>query len=53
MAAMDKAIKMAFVNFTKEKYPDEPERILNRADELFPVLFAKAPDIGGKENLMS
>ncbi len=53
MAAMDKAIKKAFVNYTREKYPDEAERIITRADELFPILFAKAPDIGGKENLMA
>ena len=53
MAAMDKTIKKAFVNYTREKYPDEAERIITRADELFPILFAKAPDIGGKENLMA
>ena len=51
--AMDKAVKKAFVRYTKKKYPDEAERIIKRADELFPKLYAKAPDIGGAENLMA
>ena len=51
--AMDKAAKKAFVRYTKKKYPDEAERIIKRADELFPKLYAKAPDIGGSENLMA
>lgn len=53
MADMDKAVKKAFIRYTKEHFPDEAERIIQKADELFPVLYAKAPDIGGKENLMS
>ena len=51
--AMDKAVKKAFIRYTKKKYPDESERIIKRADELFPQLYAKAPDIGGSENLMA
>ena len=51
--AMDKAVKKAFIRYTKKKYPDEAERIIKRADELFPKLYAKAPDIGGAENLMA
>ena len=51
--AMDKAVKKAFIRYTKKKYPDEAERIIKRADELFPKLYAKAPDIGGSENLMA
>ena len=50
---MDKAVKKAFIRYTKKKYPDEAERIIKRADELFPKLYAKAPDIGGSENLMA
>lgn len=53
MAAMDKVIKKAFIQYTKEHYPEEAEAIIHRAEELFPVLYAKAPDIGGKENLMA
>ena len=53
MAAMDKAIKKAFIRYTRKHYPDEAEQIIQRAEALFPVLYAKAPDIGGRENLMS
>ena len=53
MAAMDKAIKRAFIRYTKEHYPDEANQIIQKAEALFPVLHAKAPDIGGRENLMS
>lgn len=53
MAAMDKAIKKAFIKYTKKHYPDEAEKIIQGAEERFPVLHAKAPDIGGRENLMS
>lgn len=51
--AMDKAVKKAFIRYTKKKYPDESEQIIKRADALFPELYAKAPDIGGSENLMA
>lgn len=53
MAAMDKAIKKGFIRYTKKHYPEEAKEIIRKAEELFPVLYAKAPDIGGKENLMS
>jgi len=53
MAAMDKAIKKEFIRYTKRHYPEEAKKIIRKAEELFPVLYAKAPDIGGKENLMS
>ena len=53
MAAMDKAIKKEFIRYTKKHYPEEAKEIIRKAEELFPVLYAKAPDIGGKENLMS
>ena len=48
MAAMDKAIKREFIRYTKKHYPDEAEKIIRRAEKMFPVLYAKAPDIGGK-----
>ena len=32
---------------------DFADQIIRKADELFPELYAKAPDIGGKENLMA
>ena len=48
-----KMIKKGFVRYTKERFPEEAETILRRAEELFPVLYAKAPDIGGAENHMA
>ena len=53
MASMANSFKKAFIRYTKKHYPDEAAEIIRKADELFPVLFAKAPDIGGKENLMA
>ena len=46
-------IKKGFVRYTRERYPEEAEAIVRRAEELYPVLHAKAPDIGGAENLMA
>ena len=51
--AMDKSVKKAFIRYTKRKYPGESDRIIKKADELFPELYAKAPDIGGSENMMA
>ena len=53
MAAIDKAIKKEFIKYTKEHFPEEAEKIIKRADEIYPILHAKAPDIGGKDNMMS
>ncbi|MBE7069730.1 MAG: hypothetical protein E7386_04450 [Ruminococcaceae bacterium] len=53
MASMANSFKKAFIRYTKKHYPDEAAEIIRKADDLFPVLFAKAPDIGGKENLMA
>ena len=50
---MVRIIKRAFDQYAGERYPDEAETIIRRADELFPVLRAKAPDIGGAENDMA
>ena len=46
-------IQKGFVRYTKERYPKEADVILRRAEELYPILHAKAPDIGGAENLMA
>ena len=46
-------IKKGFVRYAHERYPEEAEAIVRRAEELYPVLHAKAPDIGGAENLMA
>ncbi len=51
--AIDKSVKKAFIRYTKKKYPGEADRIIKKADELFPKLYAKAPDIGGSENMMA
>ena len=51
--AIDRSVKKAFIRYTKKKYPGEAEGIIKKADELFPELYAKAPDIGGSENLMA
>ncbi len=48
-----KMIKKELIRYTKEHYPDEAETIIRKAEELFPVLSSKAPDIGGAENRMS
>ncbi len=46
-------IKKGFIRYVKERYPEEAEAIIRRADELYPLLHAKAPDIGGAENQMA
>ena len=32
--AMDKAVKKAFIRYTKKKYPDESERIIKKGSSL-------------------
>ncbi|MBO4835705.1 MAG: L-2-amino-thiazoline-4-carboxylic acid hydrolase [Oscillospiraceae bacterium] len=53
MAGLEKTVKKAFIRYTKKHYPQEAERIIERAEELFPTLYSKAPFIGGEENLMA
>ena len=53
MAGLEKTVKKAFVRYTKKHYPQEAKRIIEKAEELFPTLYSKAPFIGGKENLMA
>ena len=53
MAGLEKKVKKAFIRYTKKHYPHEADSIIQRADELFPELYSKAPFIGGKENLMA
>lgn len=50
---MVRMIKKGFISYTKKHYPTEAKSISQKADEHFPVLYAKAQDIGGKKNLMS
>ena len=53
MAGLEKTVKKAFIRYTKKHYPQEAKRIIEKAEELFPTLYSKAPFIGGKENLMA
>ena len=53
MAAMIHVFKRGLNRYAKARYPGEAKQIIRKAGELFPVLRAKAPDIGGKENLMA
>jgi hypothetical protein len=53
MDAKVKMIKKGFVRYVKKRFPDEAAEIIRKAEELFPELYAKAPDIGGRENIMS
>ena len=41
MAAMTNTVKKGFVRYAREHYPEDAERIIRKADELFPVLYAK------------
>ncbi|MDO4845144.1 MAG: L-2-amino-thiazoline-4-carboxylic acid hydrolase [Oscillospiraceae bacterium] len=53
MADKVRMIKKGFLHYVKTCYPEKAGTLIRKADELFPVLYAKAPDIGGTENLMS
>lgn len=53
MGKLDQTIKKGFISYTKRHFPKDAKEIIKRAEELFPVLYAKAPDIGGAENMMS
>ena len=46
-------IRKAFVSYAKDRFPDEANDIIRRADGMYPLLHGKAPDIGGDENLMA
>lgn len=53
MSKMGQAVKNAFIKYTKEHCPDDAVQIIERAEKLFPEMYAKAPYIGGDENRMS
>ena len=53
MNAKVKMIRKGFIQYVKRHYPGEADAIIRKADEWFPVLAAKAPDIGGEENRMA
>ena len=46
-------IKKAIVKYLRKNYPGEAKAITEKAEKLYPELYAKAPYIGGRENLMS
>lgn len=50
---LNQTVKKAFRKYTKKQYPKEADQIIQKAEELFPVYYAKAPYIGGKENRMA
>jgi len=53
MASLVKTVKKGLIRYTRNHFPDDADSIIKRADELYPELYAKAPDIGGKENRMA
>lgn len=53
MASLVKTVKKGLIRYTRKHFPDDADSIIKSADELYPELYAKAPDIGGKENRMA
>ncbi len=50
---MEKMVYKAITRYLKKYYPGEIGTILKRAKEILPELKAKAPDLGGRENMFS
>ncbi|MBR3508010.1 MAG: L-2-amino-thiazoline-4-carboxylic acid hydrolase [Lachnospiraceae bacterium] len=50
---MKTLIKHAIKKYLRKHFPREEKVILKRAEEIFPKLVAKAPNIGGKENSLA
>ena len=50
---MEKTVERAIQRYLKKNFPEDAKRIAARARELYPGLAAKAPDIGGKENILA
>ena len=50
---MEKLVEKAIQRYLKKHYPADAKRITLRANELHPGLDAKAPYIGGKENMLA
>lgn len=53
MNALVKRLRNGLIQYARKHFPKEAEKIIRRAEELYPVLYAKAPDIGGEENDMA
>ena len=51
--SLDKLVNKGFVRYTKKHFPDEADMIIKKANELYPKLHSKAPDIGGSANNMA
>lgn len=50
---MEKIVERAIKRYIKKHFPNELKTIVNKAHELYPELMSKAPDIGGKENILA
>lgn len=50
---MEKLVEQAIQRYLRKHFPVEAKQITARARELRPGLEAKAPDIGGKENMLA
>lgn len=50
---MEKTVERTIKRYLKKHFPNEWKTIVNKAHELYPELMSKAPDIGGKENILA
>jgi hypothetical protein len=50
---MEKMVYRAIIRYLRKHYPDETDRIINQAKKTLPGLKSRAPDIGGKENMLA
>ncbi len=50
---MQQMIYRAIIRYLKKHYPGEVKGIMKRAERILPRLKAKAPDIGGRENILA
>lgn len=53
MLFMEKLVKHAIRKYLKRHFPNEMQRIIRRAEQIRPKLMRKAPDLGGKENMLA
>ena len=50
---MHSIVKIALVQYTKKHYPKSAKKIIYKAEKIYPRLYAKMPDIGGKKNMLA
>ena len=50
---MEKLVNCAIRRYLKKHFPNEMQRIIYRAEQIRPKLMQKAPDLGGKENMLA